>query len=303
MLEKMVKELADSVKKSVQAAIEVFAGGLEPRLKAIEGEREAFQAALKSLDDSIEHKLKRALQSLPAPKDGEDGKDVDIADVKLLVDAAVTAAVAEIPAPKDGVDGCSADPEEIKAMVAEAVSAIPPAKDGESVSVDQVKEMLEGIVKEAVAGIELPKPENGRDAAELDIMPLIDEAKSYPRGVYATHRGGLWKSHSTTHGMKGWECIVDGIFKTVVNRIDDRNFCFIVERASGSISKLPFEVESTRYKKIYVEGREYNKGDFVTWAGSLWHCNEKTVEKPGEGSEAWTLAVKKGRDHNPKVKV
>ena len=338
MLEKMVKELAESVKKSVQTAIDVFAKALEPRLQAVEKESESAKEILANLDASIEEKLQKAIAAVPPAKNGEDGKSVELADVLPMIEAAVKNAVAEIPAPKNGEngedgksvdpdvlegmiatavakrvaeipapkngeDGKSVDPEEVKGMVAEAVAAIPPAKDGESVAMADVEPVLAEMVKTAVAAIELPKVENGRDALDLEILPLIDEAKSYARGVYATHRGGLWKSYKKTHGMNGWECIVDGIFKTVVNQVDERNFCFIVERASGSIAKLPFEVEATSYKKIYVAGQEYKKGDFVTWAGSLWHCNEKTKDKPGEGSEAWTLAAKKGRDYNPKVKV
>jgi hypothetical protein len=50
------------------------------------------------------------------------------------------------------------------------------------------------------------------------------------------------------------------------------------------------------YRDVWKESEEYELGDFVTWGGSLWHCNiEKTQEKPGT-SETWTLAVKRGRD-------
>jgi len=34
----------------------------------------------------------------------------------------------------------------------------------------------------------------------------------------------------------------------------------------------------------------------VTWAGAVWHCNEPTTDRPGNGSPAWRLAVKAGRD-------
>lgn len=50
------------------------------------------------------------------------------------------------------------------------------------------------------------------------------------------------------------------------------------------------------YCGVYVDGRTYEKGDGVTWAGSLWHCNETTLTKPGDGAAAWTLMVKRGRD-------
>ena len=48
------------------------------------------------------------------------------------------------------------------------------------------------------------------------------------------------------------------------------------------------------YRGVFKEGESYERGDTVTWGGSLWHCDTPTKEKPG--TEAWTLAAKKGRD-------
>ena len=50
------------------------------------------------------------------------------------------------------------------------------------------------------------------------------------------------------------------------------------------------------YRGVYADGKTYDQGDTTTWAGSLWHCNEPTTTKPGDGSKAWTLTVKRGRD-------
>jgi hypothetical protein len=51
-----------------------------------------------------------------------------------------------------------------------------------------------------------------------------------------------------------------------------------------------------RWRGIYQAGETYLMGDTVTHAGSMWHCNERTADKPGEGSKAWQLVVKRGRD-------
>jgi hypothetical protein len=51
-----------------------------------------------------------------------------------------------------------------------------------------------------------------------------------------------------------------------------------------------------RFAGVYLDGQTYAFGDLVTWAGSSWHCNEATTTKPGDGSKAWTLMVKRGRD-------
>jgi hypothetical protein len=50
------------------------------------------------------------------------------------------------------------------------------------------------------------------------------------------------------------------------------------------------------YRGVYVIGKLYERGDVVTWAGSLWHANAETTTRPGDGAPAWTLAVKRGRD-------
>ena len=50
------------------------------------------------------------------------------------------------------------------------------------------------------------------------------------------------------------------------------------------------------YRGVYKDSQSYERGDTVTWGGSLWHCDQDTAEKPGDGSKAWTLCAKKGRD-------
>jgi hypothetical protein len=50
------------------------------------------------------------------------------------------------------------------------------------------------------------------------------------------------------------------------------------------------------FRGVFVDGQIYDRGHLVTWAGSSWHCNSTTTTKPGEGSKAWTLMVKRGRD-------
>ena len=50
------------------------------------------------------------------------------------------------------------------------------------------------------------------------------------------------------------------------------------------------------YRGVWVDGKAYDPGDSVTWGGSEWHCFMATTSKPGDGSKAWTLKVKRGRD-------
>ncbi len=48
------------------------------------------------------------------------------------------------------------------------------------------------------------------------------------------------------------------------------------------------------YRGVYREGEAYERGDTVTWGGSLWHCDKDTTGKPDSGD--WTLCAKRGRD-------
>lgn len=50
------------------------------------------------------------------------------------------------------------------------------------------------------------------------------------------------------------------------------------------------------YRGVHVAGKSYEPGDCVTAGGSLWHCNTATEARPGDDAQAWTLAVKHGRD-------
>ncbi|HED5889127.1 TPA: phage gp6-like head-tail connector protein, partial [Salmonella enterica] len=158
--------------------------------------------------------------------------------------------------------------------------------------------LVETAVQKAVAELPAPTPAiDGRDALQLEILPCIDEQRSYPRGTYATHNGGLWRTYEKSHGLRGWECIVDGVAGTEIKQIDPRQFSVTITKSSGATQEETFITPVMIYKDVFKAGTTYRPGDTVTWGGSLWHCNESTADKPGEiGSKGWTLAAKRGRD-------
>ncbi|MCU8824228.1 phage gp6-like head-tail connector protein [Klebsiella quasipneumoniae] len=259
-----------------------------------------------------------AVTAIPVPRDG---KSVTVDDVTPVLQELVSKAIAEIPAPKDGKDF---DPDTLKQAVEEAVSeavaAIPTPMDGKSVTLEDVQPMIQelvsasmpdlpdvkSLVKEAIASLPAAEPgkdgEDGRDALALEILPFIDEEKSYPRGSYATHNGGLWRAYEKTHGMRGWECLVDGVAGIDIQRSEQRSFTLAVNRTSGASETKSFDVPVMIYQGVFKSGQEYLPGDTVTWGGSLWHCDEQTQDKPGEaGSKGWTLAAKRGRDGRDKT--
>ncbi|HIE9648216.1 TPA: phage gp6-like head-tail connector protein [Klebsiella pneumoniae] len=267
--------------------------------------------------------LKQAVDdAVAALPPAQDGKSVTPEDVRPLLQELVTAAVGEIPVPRDGKDY---DPAVLKQAVDDAVAALPSAQDGKSVTPEDVRPLLQELVTAAVSEIPVPRDgkdydpavlkqavhdavaalppaQDGRDALQLEIQPFIDEGKSYTRGSYATHNGGLWRAYEKTHGMRGWECIVDGVSEVDISMNDQRNFIVTVNRASGASEKKSFDIPTMVYRGVFKSGDEYLPGDTVTWGGSLWHCDEQTQDKPGEtGSKGWTLAAKRGRDGRGKV--
>lgn len=208
--------------------------------------------------------------------DGSPGKDADAAEVAAL-----------IPKPKDGAPGKDVDPEFIKAEVVRAVAALPQAKDG----------------KDGAPGIKGEIGEPGRDAAELDVLPSIDEAKSYRRGTWASHNGGLIRASRQTEPVKegaiveaGWVVMVEGIAAVVATQGDDpREITVAAMLTSGTKAVTAFTVPMVIDKGVWREG-EHQKGDHVSWDGSGWIAQRKTSAKPGTSPDDWRLSTKRGRD-------
>ena len=220
-----------------------------------------------------------ALVVLPEVKDGKDAEPVDL-------EALAMKAAALIPAPKDGEPGKDAEPVDLKAIAA-------------LVEVPQLPEIdLKALAMEAASMVSVPEvrqPQDGRDALHLEILPTIDEAKTYVRNTYAKHEGGLWRSFEQTSGMRGWECIVEGLKAVSVTQNGDREFSVTMAKSSGAEVVQKFTMPIQIYKGVHRDGEAYDAHDNVTWGGSQWTSTKaNNTDKPGS-SDAWTLTVKAGR--------
>lgn len=283
-------EMRDSFSKNLQAQREEYEEKLSRLAKQVE---EISNAPA----PDVESMVKAEIAKLPAQAAPE------LPDVATMVSEAVAA----IPAPRDGK---SVTPEDVQPMIQElvrnAVAEIPTPKDGKDFDPSMLKQLVEQAVSDAVSTMPAAEPgkdgADGRDALALEILPFIDEEKSYPRGSYATHNGGLWRAYEKTHGMRGWECLVDGVAGIDIQQSEQRCFTLKVNRTSGTSETKSFDVPVMIYQGVFKSGQEYLPGDTVTWGGSLWHCDEQTQDKPGEaGSKGWTLAAKRGRDGRDKT--
>ncbi|MBT0362759.1 hypothetical protein [Morganella morganii] len=297
--------------------------------------RKAFSSITVPEQQDIRGIITDILSELPVPKDGRDGRDgrdgkdgtsITAEEIKPLVESAVRSAVSELPVPKDGrdgrdgkdgEDGTSITAEEIKPLVESAVrsavSELPVPKDGKdgrdgkdgedgtSITAEEIKPLVESAVRSAVSELPVPKDgkdgRDGRDAFDIEILPGIDESRSYARGTIATHNGGLWRAYEQTQGMRGWECIVRGHCSHLITVKDIRTLLIKSQMSDGETFEAEHTFPVMIYKNVYKTGKTYQQGDVVTWGGSLWHCHTPTSDKPGElNSVGWTLIVKRGRD-------
>lgn len=80
----------------------------------------------------------------------------------------------------------------------------------------------------------------------------------------------------------------------IVQGDDDRTFKFCFTHGS-EMHSFEFAFPVAIYRGVWTE-KEWQRGDMVTWAGSVWHADKATSAKPDTADSGWRLAVKRGRD-------
>lgn len=255
---------------------------------------------LKKVDEKIDEGLKNLEIDIPEVHDGKDGKDgqsFTIEDAQPIIYKAIDEIKAAIPEAihgkdgadgKDGVDGkngASVTMDEVQPLIDRAVETI------KTIIPDAVKESI----PEPVHGKNGRDGKDGRDAVQIELLPNIDGDKSYPRGTYAIHKGGLWRSFEQTQAERGWEVVTNGLHDIEVKLVDDRQIEITCLMSNGRQESKRFSLPTQIYKGVFKDGDTYQCGDTVTLGGSLWHCNTETKEKPSTCDD-WTLVAKKGRD-------
>lgn len=208
---------------------------------------------------------------------GRDGTSVTVEDVAPLIAEAVERAISLLPIPKDGrdgLDGASVDPSEVERMVADgiekAVATLPAPRDG--------KDGVDGI---GLAGALIDRAG--------DLVVTLSNGETRSLGPVVGKDGDNGQPGRDGLQVKDIDLSLAADGRTLLLSLDDGQVAYTAEVG----------VPTMIYRGVFTDGTGYEKGDTVTWAGSLWHCNAETKDKPGEGSADWTLAVKKGRDAKP----
>lgn len=265
--------------------------------------------------------LEKQVESIPVPRHGKDGEDGKDGKSFTAEDAApiIEKLVAEIIVPKakdgkdgeDGKDGTSVSMEDVEAEIKKLVDQIklpelPPMP--ELPELPDIAAMVKEAVDNAVKDIQLPQArdgQDGRDAIDIEVLAEIDMEKSYQRGVYARHAGGLFRSFEKTKGLRGWECIVDGIAAVEIDFDGERALKIKSVLSSGGETEKEFTIPAVIYRGVHSDKAEYKKSDAVTHAGSIWIAKKDNPQgKPLEDGESdWKLSVKRGRDGAEVVKI
>jgi hypothetical protein len=142
--------------------------------------------------------------------------------------------------------------------------------------------------KDGAAGKDGRDGLNGRDAVELAILPMLEEGKSYPSGVYARHAGGLVRTNGA-----GFDVIVNGVAGIEIAHDGERSITIKTMLTDGTESTANVNVPVMLHRGIW-QPKEYARGDCVTRDNSTWHCCvDTTTETPGQ-SKHWQLIVRKG---------
>jgi collagen type III alpha len=192
---------------------------------------------------------------------------------------------------KDGVSPTAEDiasafrpaaEELIAERIAKAVAELPPPDKGEKGETGDCGEAGE-------RGNDGKDGNPGKDAANIvealkdsgELVLTLQDGRLIRTGIRDGEKG---KDGSDGFGFDDMDaCVLE----------DDRTIEFSFRRGEEE-KAFTFKWPTTIYRNVYRDGEQYEPGDMVTWAGSLWHCDVATKDKPG--TESWTLAAKKGRD-------
>ena len=254
-----------------------------------------------------------AVKALPPARDGKDAAPVDMDAVKTIL----IEAVAALPPAKDGKDADPVDMDVIYRRVDEvlatgldeykkSVDNIRIPEDGKSVTIDDVRPLIDDAVSKAVAA--LPPARDGKDGA--DVMDAVIDRIGH---LVLTFSNGKTKDVGQVVGDDGVDCDFDGVWKLINEKLDswpkpkdgmgfddlsveydgERTFKFVLVQGDRK-KEFAFDVPMVLDRGIYADGKSYARGDAVTWDGSSWIAQtDGAKEKPGTGKE-WRLAIKRG---------
>lgn len=297
----------------IDGLVAKFKAAIDPLRLAVSALTDQNAALQKALNDSDERV--KSLENAEPPKEYDDSElKHEIASLRANQALDTEAILKRIPASYDDsailadIEKLKSDPDPMQGIAdrlkalesvkayddTKMAAAIAELKNKPEPDFSEVIQKIDGINSHLTEQIKQlqQRPEHG-----LQVRQRIDVERVYAAGTWAKHAGGLWRSFEETDGMRGWECIVDGV-KSINTQQDSGNPRIIsvtTEKSSGATSTEKFNVPAQIYKGVW-DGGNHVEGDTVTSSGNLWYAKRDTSERPGAGNDDWQLAVRKGKD-------
>jgi hypothetical protein len=254
-----ITAIIEGIAPVVRGFIEKSVAGIDQRLTNLEGQYKAWDLeALRTQVSEIEPKFNKQLADVLA------GFPV-LEPIPTIEEIA-----ALVPSGKDGAD---IDPETIKSMIKDEISLLPPAipgKDGESIPLETVQRMVDDGVSAAFATVRVPKDGVSVEPEEVKAMVLEAVAALPP----------------ATPGKDG------------ISVEPEEVKAMIAEYIAAIPPDLSKATLADCYREIWNVGGEYQRGELVTFGGSLFLALCDTKAKP-ETNKDWKLIVKRGREGKP----
>lgn len=233
------------------------------------------------MPEIMEH-VQKALDAIPVPRDGKDADPVTDEQVSKAVSEYLT----DNPPPAGESVTVEQVMPELRAELQKALESIP--------TVDDVLPQLMELVQKAVD--EFPLPKDGESVTVEDVKPLLQamqaewaldfERRAHETVQRAIDRMPLPKDGKDALSLKDFEIALSDDCRTMtVSLTDGEN---TVERS--------IHFPALVYQGVWKQGDEAKPGDVKTYDGSMWVCLKETKGKPGEYSGDWRLAVKRGRN-------
>lgn len=226
----------------------------------------------------------------------------ELPDIKGMVESAVSEAVAAIPTPKDGksITLDDAKPiidkavelicEDAEKAISEAVKAIPVPKDGvngTSVTVDDVRPLIEAEIDKAVKQIPVPKDGIGMAGAMIDrdgnLIITMTNGETKELGRVVGKDGLSLESFEMTYDAEDHEVVLKAV-------------------AAGRIQEVRYPAGGIQGKGYWRDGNKAKAGEAWTSDGSLWIARKDTSTKPSTSNDAWFLAARAGRNGEMVIK-
>lgn len=206
------------------------------------------------------------------------------------------------------------------AIAKEAASLMPAPKDGESVTIDDVKPLVEELVDAAVKA--LPPPKDGEDGKDADMAELklhlaeLVKHVNLPAPPSVDEVAAVFERRFSDLTLS-WERQARDTFEKAVDRMpvpkdgrdalpldsfdmelaEDGRTLTLKMHAGDTVMEKSLRISTVLDRGPYRGEEKYEKGDAVTHGGSLWIAQVDDPEgAPGLGGKGWRLAVKKGRD-------